>query len=186
MVLYFFITVCVGDVLKECHIEFIPAQLQLPICGGYLVYPLLGYILHNTRIGTMGRIAIYTAGILATAAHFYATAFVPTADGGINCLLKGYLKFPAVMQAAAVLVFVKYNATFILDTLRLRGICNFIKPTTLSLYLMHKYVYQYLCAHVIDRTSPIQYASAGILTFLVLAVAVRVLQKIPGAKYIFP
>lgn len=186
MVLYFFITVCIGSVLKECRIEIIPEQLQLPICGGYLVYPLLGYILHNTHIGTKGRIAIYIAGILATAAHFYATAYIPTEDGSINCLLKGYLKFPAVLQSAAILVFVKYNATFILNTLRLRAVCNFIKPTTLSIYLMHIYIYQFLCTYCLDKANPVQYISAGVLAFLLLAAVVRMLQKIPGAKYVFP
>ncbi len=179
MVLCVFITVSLGDVLEAMGIEVVPEQLHLPICGGYLIYPLLGYALHHQHIGVKGRIAIYLVGMLAAVAHFHVTACIPPDDGSINLLLKGYLKFPAVLYAAAVMVFVKYNAHRILDKMRLRKIVDFVKPTTLSIYLVHIYAYHFLCSRIIDNAAPFQYMSGAVVSFFAIACIVRFLQRMP-------
>lgn len=186
MAIYFLVTVSIGEVLADCNIDVIPKGLHLPVCGGFLIYPLLGYVLHNISIGAKGRFAIYLAGILATIAHFYVTAYIPNADGSINCLLKGYLKFPAVLQASAILVFAKYNTSFIMDTLHLRKIVDYIKPTTLSIYLVHIYCYHAMCSLFMDKTSPAQYMTGAVVCFALVVLAVRGLQRLPYGKYFFP
>lgn len=185
MVLYALITICIPICLKDFGIKAIPKSLVAPICSGFLVYPLLGYILHHTSISRGIRWVIYVAGFSGFAAHFYASYALTPTDGNICLMFKNYLNITTVVQACAVFIFIKHNTKRLQTNATLKAIVSYIQPATLSIYLIHFYILDYINRFNIGAS--LTYRTLGaVILFITLAVIIRLLQKIRIMRIIFP
>lgn len=107
-----------------------------------LLYPLLGYCLATYEIPRKYRIAIYALGIAGFLMHFAGTMIVTRPDGPIDGMFKGYANLPAVLQAAAIFLFVK-NIDFQKIPRFLLSLLSFVKPYSFFVYLSHFYFVLY-------------------------------------------
>lgn len=183
MIIYAFLTISIASVL---HSHGINIPIKTPISAGFLIYPLLGYVLHRINLSPMHRRILYIVGILCVFIHFYVTTFSYNANGTPDFSMKGYERFPAVIQACALFVFFKYN--HFSRTSFANKLIIFTKPTTLSIYLTHIYIYTIIkrFTHGIVAQSPMLYLPAALVTFVALAIIIRFLQKVPYIRCIFP
>lgn len=172
--------------LNNHGVHVVPQTMNFPICAGYLIYPVLGYTLHNAYIGKPFRRIIYIVGIASLVVHF-ATTLNSNAGGHIVTTFKDYLCFATILYATAVFVFFKYNSHKILNNFKLYALVNYIKPTTLGIYLTHIYVYK-ISTHMLGvLTSSWIFRTAGALVcFFALAVIIRVIQKTKVGRVLLP
>ena len=141
-----------------------------PVVSAYpLLYPLLGYWLATYEIPRKCRIAIYLLGFAGFLMLFAGTIYVTRPDGPISGMFKGYGNLPAVLQAAAVFLFVK-NIDFQKFPRAVLRLCEFVKPYTFFVFLSHfyfvLYVQQYpkVFSTIYFRT----FGSLGIFTVCIL------------------
>lgn len=181
-----FCTICLpGFVMEAVGNHFFPSSLAFPLCSGYLIYPLLGYILHKTELRPGVRLLIYTAGAASAVAHFFTTLMLSDSEG-ICRLFKNYQHCTTVFFAAAVFVAVKYHAAAILSPAPVRKFIEYVKPTTLGVYLTHIYVY-WFCGYSGVNTSSLLFRTVGTcLLFVALVWGIRQVQRLKVGRMLLP
>ena len=171
--------------LNANGVDVMPPSMTFPICAGYLIYPVLGYIIHNSNFSKSFRCIIYTVGVASLLLHF-VTTLNSDADESIVTIFKDYLCFTTVLYATAIFVFFKYNSHKFLKKFKLRTLVNYIKPTTLGIYLTHIYVYNIICRLGVPRSSWALRTVGALLSFIALAVIIRVIQKTRAGRVLLP
>ncbi len=180
------VTISLFGFLRDCGVPDIPYSLSAPICGGYLVYPLLGYVLHHTELTRKARWLIYAGGVCATAAHFWFTYAYTPEGGDIFGLFTNYLHISTVLQACAVFVFVKYNASALNKRAFWRRTILYIQPAALGIYLCHQYVICFMNEMGVDEGSLLYRTVGAGCIYLVLALLIRQLQRVRWLRVLFP
>ena len=145
-------------------------NLQFPMLGGFTVYPVLGYLLHNTEFTRPQRYILYALGIFGFAVRYGHTYFASVQSGTIEKLTWGYTNWPVLFPACAVFVFIKYaSKTRFLSSVRADKIFR-----TLSSWLH------------IDSTAAWWRWLGAILVFALSLLAVKIMQKIPVLRRVVP
>lgn len=163
--------------LDGLGLHCLPRGLSFPICGAYLIYPLLGYLLHHTSVSFKWRMLIYGLGLLSLLAHIGVTTWMTPIDGPICSLVKGYTKLPALLYASAIFLFAKYELRQLYGLACVQGWIEYFKPTTFGIYLLHIYGY-YICNALMDTSTYWYRLMFPWVAFLSLAVLIRWCQKI--------
>ncbi|MDO5462768.1 MAG: acyltransferase family protein, partial [bacterium] len=68
--------ISIAPFLNGFGIDLLPKGFSFPICGAYLIYPLLGYLLHHTSFSFKCRMLIYGLGLLSLLAHIGVTTWM--------------------------------------------------------------------------------------------------------------
>lgn len=114
--------------------------LYLPItvlvASGYLIYPLLGYLLDRIELTKKQKIIIYIVGIIGLLMHIIGTYKLSMDAGKIIDTYKGYTNIPCIMYSVAIFVLLKDIGNRITNY----KIINVIGKYTFPIYLMHWYV----------------------------------------------
>lgn len=186
LVIFGLITICLFGFLRSCGVTDLPGSLAAPVCGGFLVYPLLGYLLHHTEQGKLCRYLIYMGGIAATAAHFGFTYAYTPEGGDMFSLFKNYTHISTVMQAAGVFVFVKYNAGLLNRCKIVQQAILYVQPAALGIYLTHMYVHYMMRSLGVNDASLLYRTLGAIGIYTVLALLIRQLQRIRVLRILFP
>lgn len=163
-------------------------NLTLPLIGnGYIMFMLIGYVLSETELSPKIRVVIYLLGLTGLLLHAVGTAAFSYEAGSIDSTFKGYTNIPSVLYATAVFVFFKYlpngKVTGVIHKAAAR-----ISSATLGIYLIH----MILIDTVIRKSTDINYnhilfrTFGAIGIFAVCALTVKLVQKIPILKKIFP
>ena len=134
-----------------------------------LLYPLLGYCLAKYDTPKKYRIIIYVLGCAGFLIHFLGTVMLSPPEGSINTLFKGYGNLPAILQAAAVFLFVK-NIDFSRIPNPVSDIIRFIKPYTFFVYLVHFYLIVYVQENNPDIFPTIYFRTIGCLIIFSICV----------------
>lgn len=186
MSLLAFCTLCLpGFLTQAVGGHFFPKSLEFPLCSGYLIYPLLGYVLHKVELRSIVRLLIYVAGAASAVAHFFATLMLSD-SAGICMLFKNYQHCTTVFFAVAIFVAAKYNADAILSRAPVRKCIEYVKPTTLGVYLTHIYVL-WFCGYLGVNTSSILFRTVGTcLLFVVLVWCIRQVQRVNIGRFLLP
>lgn len=171
--------------LNNHGVDAMPQAMTFPICAGYLIYPVLGYVLRDVNLSKRFRTIIYVVGMASLVVHF-TTTLNSDASGPIVTIFKDYLCFTTVLYATAIFVFFKYNSNRILDKFRLHTLLNYIKPTTLGIYLTHIYVYDLICRLGVPNSSWVLRTAGAMLSFIALAAIIRVMQKTKVGRVLLP
>ena len=80
----------------------------MPLCGGYVMYALFGYLISTETWSKAKRIILY---VLALASHIFAVCYTITASksaGETVRFLFSYNYFPSALTGAAIFVFIKH------------------------------------------------------------------------------
>jgi surface polysaccharide O-acyltransferase-like enzyme len=112
--------------------------IAAPVCGAYVLYMLLGYVLNNCRLPKVWRLTIYIAGIVGTLTRLFGDIYGTPPGGPFTENYRGYMNLPAMLQAVAIFLFIKETEWQKLPTW-VSKLVNLIKPHTLGIYLLHMY-----------------------------------------------
>ena len=84
------------------------ASMSMPVCGGYMMYAILGYLLSTEKWSKWKRITLY---ILALCSGIFAVSYTivqSAAIGKTQQYFFSYDFFPSALTGAAIFVFVKH------------------------------------------------------------------------------
>ena len=162
---------------------------QIPVISGYLLYVLLGYLLHRVELQLPYRIGIYCAGLAGLLTHLLGTQILSDRAGFVDGFFKGYLNLPCVLYSVAVFVLVKYGVMRIRNEKLIRFV-SFVQKYTFEFYLMHKFIFMPL-NFLLEKVN-IHFGSLPsilLLTVLTIPLCILItflLRKIPVVKNIVP
>lgn len=164
------------------------SSLVFPMTGEYVLYALIGYYLHTTELLTWHRLLIYFAGGVGALIRYLHTAYTLNTAGVAKTITWGYSNLPCMALAIAVFVFVKYacSSSFFARP-KVKAACRFLASASFGIYLIHIFVMNVVIAKLgVDMTSLVWQAFGAFLVYLISLTIVKILQRIPLGKYIFP
>lgn len=176
LLLLAFFLMTLPSTLAGFGLSFLPQGLSFPLSSGYVIYPILGYLLHHTILSPKWRWAIICLGGISLLTNIIVTTLCSPVGSPICMLLKGYTKLPAVLQACAVFIFVKDILAPRLVTPTPQQIIAFFAPATFAIYLLHMYAH-YIFTAFIQPSSFIYRLFFPIFAFILLTCLVRPLQR---------
>ena len=159
------------------------SELIPSIVTGYIIYPIIGYLLAHKDFHKKERIIIYILSIIGWGLHFGGTLLF-SKPGMINQTFKGYLNMPAFLQACGIFILIKYHTP---KNIYIVNLINWLAKRTFGIYLIHWYVMTHLSSWLDFNTSSIEWRTFGAgMVFLISAVIIWFLQKIPIINKMIP
>lgn len=187
--LFTYISVCCFILLSVLPTLFLLIGLdynyamQLPVAGGYILYVLLGYLIANIDFSKSFRIFAYILAALGWIIHFAGTILSSVGQEAISGTFKGYLNFPAVMQAFGVMIAFKYFPWRKI----IRGGFLELQKYTFGIYLVHIYFVEQIPRLFGVNTASIIWRTIGAVTIFCLSALtswglskIRFIQKVIG------
>lgn len=163
-----------------------PGTISIPVCGGMLMFAILGFLLSEHDIPKRRRIIIYMLGLAAMVFRYTYTYISSDNLGYVDRTYFDYTAWPSVLLAVAVFVFYKN-----LDTSRLEPHAKAISKLascSFGVYLIHKPILDYLIMGMggVPMTS-ILLRTVGIIALYGNCIAlVLLLKRLPLLKNIVP
>lgn len=177
--------------LINCFIPFIikifklniSFPLSVNICGGYLLYVIIGYLLSNYELSKKTRYIIYTFSIIGLLMHIIGTYILSINANKIVDTYKGYNNVPCILYSIGVFVFIK-NVCLKIRSL---NFLTFLSNYTFSIYLIHWFVLTITKNEFNINTRSIIYRLGfPLITVAICVIITWVLRKIPLLKKIVP
>lgn len=162
--------------------------LNPAVCGGYLLFVIIGYQLTKIELSEKMRIIIYFCGFLGWLARFLNTLFMSQKIGDVYQGLWGYLKLPSVVLAIAVFVWFQYHDWSRLENndRAVRWIQK-ISAGSFGIYLIHWLFVWKVPIHLGFSTSCWQWRTIGVVgVYIVSLICVMIMKKIPVVKRLVP
>lgn len=156
--------------------------------GGYIIYPLLGFLLSTQKFTKKQRCIIYALGILSVIFRYGMTYYWTTTSNVLNKSLFSYTQFHAILLACAVFVLIK-NCKFtkIEKNEKFSKILANISSCSFGIYLIHKMIMYYEIQALSINISSWKWRTIGVLSTYIISLAiVYILKKIPVVKKIVP
>lgn len=163
--------------------EFSPA-----ICGGYLLFVIIGYQLTKTELSKKMRIIIYLCGVGGWLIRFLTTLLISQKIGDIYRGFWGYKSFPSVMLAVAVFVWFQYRDwNRLIRSVKVTKGIQIISSASFGVYLLHWLFVWKLPDYLNISTSSWIWRTVGILiVYLLSLVCVLIMKKIFLIKRLVP
>lgn len=161
-------------------------KLTFPVCGGYLIYILIGYLLSKRNLLPVQRAVIYLLAAAGLVMHAAGTYFYSTAAGELVHTFKGYTNVPCILYSVGVFVFLKELSARI-QSEKVLHFLDVFSGYTFSVYLLHWYVLELMTRYLHLNNYSILYRVG--MPFVVIPVCIGItalIRKIPGGKYIVP
>lgn len=166
------------------------SKLTIAVVGGYLVYPLIGYWIDNYEIKFKSRIIIYIIGALSILVHYFGNYYLGKKTWTYDETFGDYLNVFVIIYSAAIFMFFKY----VTRSDKSRYLTRFMEiittpftKLTFGIYLIHVYIYDFILHFSgISESSLIWRFLMPIFVFIVSALIVFLVQKIPILKRILP
>ena len=162
------------------------SSIRIDVGAKYIMYILLGYILHNCDIKPVLRPLVYILGVIGLLIHAVGTYKLSIRDGCVNRDFKGYTSVQCIMYSVAIFVLIKYLCSH-LQYKWINRIVNFIKRYTFGIYLLHWFVMTAL-NHLYDfDIYSLKYRL--IMPFVIIAICIviiEILRKVPIIKHVVP
>lgn len=162
-------------------------DLSLPLMGGYLIFPVLGYLLANIDIPKRHRMVLYGLGLACVLFRYVYTLLRSFADGIVDTALFGYTQFQSVLWASAVFVWFKYRDWSFLKKRGQKALI-LLSGCSFGIYLVH----YYMLYEIILPLSGFSITSGWIRLilpiplYLICFAMIFVLKKVPVVRFIIP
>lgn len=161
--------------------------IQLAVVSGYLLYPVIGYLISHYEIGRTGRYVIYVLGIGGLLMHICGTYHLSISAGEIIRTFKGYNNVPCMLYSTAVFVFAKYACQRVSFPEKLQSVIQQFSGYTFSIYLTHWYVMRILHHFVgISEQSIVWRVGSPAVIVVLCTVMIWICRKIPVIRKLFP
>lgn len=182
-----FITLCVMPMVSRWTGIRWNAELNTPISAGYLIYPLLGYVLSRVDVKKPWRLMVYVLGIAGMVLRMAMTWKLSARIGYVDYAYGTYLNFPCVLQTAAVFIFFRYCR---FERENFNRIVRRLSSASFTVYLSHKFVMDLLDRFALEPAFIADtWLHPMVWPFVVYALCVAAHaagRKIPVLKHLFP
>lgn len=162
-------------------------SISMIVGGGYLFFPLVGYLLHKYEISKRYRLILYLIAIGGLLLHIIGTYYVSMDAGEVIKTFKGFNNVPSALYSIGIFVFIKYDLIRIMKINIISKLVNFLDFYTFGIYLVHWYLLEFLrITFKINNTSIIYRLLAPIVVLIMSVILIYILRKIPIIKKIVP
>ncbi len=173
-------------ILKITH-SCIKYDFSVGVVSGLIIYPLIGYSIHNYQFSKRLKFVIYIFAILGLVSHIIGTYRLSIEAGKIVKIFKGYKNIPCIFYSTGVFLLIKEYGNVIMQVQLLNKIVNFLGHYTFAIYLVHIYVLKSMVKFFNINVHTILY----ILFSPIIAVMVSILiaffiRKVPILKKVLP
>lgn len=161
-------------------------DLKFPLTySGWISFIFIGYYIDKYEIVKKHRVIIYVLGIIGFLTMVVPTIFISYHKNESCSWFDEYYDAPCVLYSASVFLFFKSKINNNQIVTKIMPFFNFVAPTTLGIYVLHIairdflryfYTYSYFGMNLVLTLS--------ILT--ICFIVVKIVQKIPGLRHIFP
>jgi surface polysaccharide O-acyltransferase-like enzyme len=125
-------------ILKLLGLDF-NTSYQLPLVGGggFIIYPILGYLLATEKIKMKWFIGICVAAVAALALRYGVTYLLTIRDGSTNHMLFDYIYFTGVLPSVALFILVQRIPWNNFIKGRYVNVLTAVSSCSLGIYLIH-------------------------------------------------
>lgn len=173
------------DLLYHLNLNY-NYDLKSPLTySGWISFIFIGYYIDKYEIVKKHRVIIYVLGIIGFLTMVVPTIFISYHKNESCSWFDEYYDAPCVLYSASVFLFFKSKINNNQIVTKIMPFFNFVAPTTLGIYVLHIairdflryfYTYSYFGMNLVLTLS--------ILT--ICFIVVKIVQKIPGLRHIFP
>lgn len=173
------------DLLYHLNLNY-NYDLKFPLTySGWISFIFIGYYIDKYEIVKKHRVIIYVLGIIGFLTMVVPTIFISYHKNESCSWFDEYYDAPCVLYSASVFLFLKNKINNNQIVTKIMPFFNFVAPTTLGIYVFHIairdflryfYTYSYFGMNLVLTLS--------ILT--ICFIVVKIVQKIPGLRHIFP
>ena len=173
------------DLLYHLNLNY-NYDLKFPLTySGWISFIFIGYYIDKYEIVKKHRMIIYVLGIIGFLVMVVPTIFISYHKNESCSWFDEYYDAPCVLYSASVFLFFKSKINNNQIVTKIMPFFNFVAPTTLGIYVLHiairdflRYFYKYS-----------YFGMNLVLTLSILTICfivVKIVQKIPGLRHIFP
>lgn len=173
------------DLLYHLNLNY-NYDLKFPLTySGWISFIFIGYYIDKYEIVKKYRVIIYVLGIIGFLTMVVPTIFISYHKNESCSWFDEYYDAPCVLYSASIFLFFKSKINNNQIVTKIMPFFNFVAPTTLGIYVLHIairdflryfYTYSYFGMNLVLTLS--------ILT--ICFIVVKIVQKIPGLRHIFP
>lgn len=173
------------DLLYHLNLNY-NYDLKFPLTySGWISFIFIGYYIDKYEIVKKHRVIIYVLGIIGFLTMVVPTIFISYHKNESCSWFDEYYDAPCVLYSASVFLFFKSKINNNQIVTKIMPFFSFVVPTTLGIYVLHIairdflryfYTYSYFGMNLVLTLS--------ILT--ICFIVVKIVQKIPGLRHIFP
>ena len=173
------------DLLYHLNLNY-NYDLKFPLTySGWISFIFIGYYIDKYEIVKKHRVIIYVLGIIGFLTMVVPTIFISYHKNESCSWFDEYYDALCVLYSASVFLFFKSKINNNQIVTKIMPFFNFVAPTTLGIYVLHIairdflryfYTYSYFGMNLVLTLS--------ILT--ICFIVVKIVQKIPGLRHIFP
>lgn len=163
------------------------SYLLMPVCGGYMMYALFGYLISTEQWSRGKRVILY---LLALASGVFAVCYTikaSNATGETQLYMASYNYFPSALTGAAIFVFVKnlFDKSFMQQGGKLTKFVRIVSGCCMGVWLTHSLAIT-VVSHLTGLNSA-NYIFRFLLppvVFAACAAGTYIVKKIPLIKHI--
>ena len=174
-------------VLTLLNIE-ISDYITSPVSGGFLLYPLLGYLIEYCyKLNFKQRLIVYVLGAISWFFLFFFVIHWSIRDGAINNVWGGYLNVPTIIYSVAIFVFFKYEALKLFKKRQNNIFIPQVASLGLGVYLIHIYFVNRIPRILNISNETLVWRIVGpLFLYCLCIVVVSCMKKVPIIKYLVP
>lgn len=154
--------------------------------SGFLMYPLLGYVLNEVDLDKKYRYIFYVLGILGLLGMFLPTQSVYDTTGQFSQMYKSYIFPTTALYAIAIWILVKQiYSKYSFNSIN--KIVSFVKPYTFGIYLVHFYLIEIIFHYLkLNKQSMLFTVGMPIAVIPLTIIVIMILKKIPYVQKLVP
>lgn len=179
----------VSSLLKEYAPFTVYTTYTMFVSHQYLVYPLIGYVLHKMELKLKYRLIIYGAALIGWLAFMLGTYYRTRESGTLDGLFRGYYNLPCLLYSTGVFLFIKQTASKITNEKVVRFFA-WLQGYTFPIYLIHRYILdvfeENLAAVHIEKASLLYVFGAAALAIVLCVLITWLLRRIPVLRRVVP
>lgn len=162
-------------------------QVPFEVASGFLMYALVGYLIHKKDINLKWRIVIYALAMIGFALHIGGTYMFSIEAGAIDSTFRGYTNLPCLLSSVGVFVLLKQLGERITNE-RIVHVIEWLSGYTFPIYLIHFYVIELIMEVVFkDYVHLLIYKLTTPFLTIIISVGVAwFIRKIPIIRRILP
>lgn len=160
--------------------------ISVGVGSGYLIFVLLGYVLHNVSLSPKQRYLTYALSVVGLLMHIIGTYTLSMQAGTVITTYKEYTNVPSILYSVGIFVFLKEIGSK-LENEKLITVIETLGKYTFAVYLMHWFIMDIMNRlFIIDGASLVYRIGAPILIYAICMAIAWVIRKIPVLKHIVP
>lgn len=173
------------DLLYHLNLNYNYDLKFLLTYSGWISFIFIGYYIDKYEIVKKHRVIIYVLGIIGLLTMVVPTIFISYHKNESCSWFDEYYDAPCVLYSASIFLFFKSKINNNQIVTKIMPIINFVAPTTLGIYVLHIairdflryfYTYSYFGMNLVLTMS----------ILMICFIVVKIVQKIPILRHIFP